>query len=425
MPRGSRRGPKRVELGSEEEVAGPSEAESEPLEEQPSERLAPVAQSYAIQLLEVELVENQGVGDEWLLTAVVSGRETKLELAELPQLLYSGPAQDLEIVFRAVERDAAQDDVGEATFHLAPPWEMGAAELEIVVYEDGEEGETVARWRLRVEVLQSQTDESSDAGSASSETDQPPGEAEGLVGSWLGTYTLPPLGFTLIGAGDLDGDGFADLLAASPRSTLVSLFVGQGDGRFEPVGEVGIGVVPERLLVADFNGDALGDIVAVTWADRNAKLLLSRGQFQLAPPISIGIPYGAWDVQVGQLNDHLGWELVWFTQRGPVVWSFTRQGQVMEWMSPPAGLSFVMLVPSPYVWTDVDADQSLDLVYYSHNPGELYLRWNGGTDLPIGFTPNQVPLHHLVAADVDGDGVPDILGLGNQGEIYIWRLNAP
>jgi hypothetical protein len=385
----------------------------------------PDAQEFELKLLGAELVENQGVGDEWLLTAVVSERETKLDLTQLPQLLYSGPVRELEIIFRAVERDAAQDDVGEAIFRLTPPWVAGASEVEIVVYEDGQEGNAQARWQLRLGVVEIQPGGSSGEATILPPPNQTSGEPGTLVGSWLGTYSLPPLGFSLIGAGDLDGDGFADLLAASPRSSLVSLFAGRGDGRFEALGEVGVGVVPERLLVADFNGDALGDIVAVAWADRNAKLLLSRGQFQLAPAISIGIPYGAWDVQVGQLNDHLGWELVWFTQRGPVVWSFTRQGQVMEWMHPPAGLSFVMLVPPPYVWTDVNADRSLDLVYYSHNPGELYLRWRGETDLLIGFTPDQVPLHHLVAADVDGDGMPDILGLGSQGEVYIWRLHAP
>ena len=407
-------------------MAGPSEAESELTGEQPAEQPpTPVAQRYEIQLLAVELAENQGVGDEWLLTAVISDRETKLDFTELPQLLYSGPARELEIIFRAVEKDAVQDDIGEAAFHLTPPWEVGVAEVEIVVYEDGEESETRALWQLRLEVSESQSDEGSGESSSSPNTDQATVQAEGLAGSWLGTYTLPPLGFTLIGAGDLNGDGFADLLAASPRSTLISLFAGQGDGQFEPLGEVGVGIVPERLLAADFNGDALSDIVAVTWADRSAKLLLSHGKFQLAPPISIGIPYGAWDVQVGQLNDHLGWELVWFTQRGLVVWSFTRQGQVVEWMHPPTELSFVTLVPSPYVWTDVDADRGLDLVYYTHNPGRIYLRWSEGLELPIGFTPDQVPLRQLVAADVDGDGKLDILGLGNQGEISIWRLNVP
>ena len=365
-------------------------------------------------------MENHGVGDEWMLSYLVLGQEAEIDLSTLPQSLYEGPAQDLSVTIRVIEKDAAQDDIGEAVLELAGPWTEARHELEVMVYEDGQEGDSFARWVFELEVGTPEPSDGEPETSALSIM-----EPQRMVGSWLATYSLPSPSFSLIGAGDINGDGLADLVAAAPRSPIVSLFAGSGNGQFELVARLGVGLTPDRLLIADFTGDALGDLVAVTWADQHAKLLLSRNGFQLTPPIAIGIPPGAWDVQVNQLNDHPGWELVWFTRRGPVVWSFTRQGRVVEWMNVPSELSFVMLTPPPYVWTDVDSDGKPDLAYYSHNPGEIVLRLHTGAELEVGFTPNRVSLSQLVAADVDGDGTPDLLGLGPHGKIYIWQLQQP
>lgn len=421
MPRGGGRRPKRIELGPTE-VEGPSEPEQalpeapEP-EEEPVSPAPAEAGSFRVRLSEAELVENHGVGDEWVLSYLILGQEDKIELASLPQPLYEGPAQDLNVIIRVIEKDAAQDDVGEAELELPAPWTDARYELEVVVYEDGQEGDRFARWRFELEVGPAGGEPGASALSSF--------ESRVIAEAGLITWSLPSPSFSLIGAGDINGDGLADLVAAGPRSSVVSLFGGSGSGEFELMGRLGVRITPDKLLVADFNGDSLGDLVAIAWAEQHANLLLSRGEFQLAPPISIGIPPGAWDVQVNQLNDHPGWELVWFTRRGPIVWSFTRQGRVVEWMNAPSELSFVMLTPPPYVWTDVDGDGSPDLAYYSHNPGEIFLRLHTGTVLEVGVTPNRVSLSQLVAADVDGDGTPDLLGLGPQGQIYIWELQKP
>jgi hypothetical protein len=244
--------------------------------------------------------------------------------------------------------------------------------------------------------------------------------AVSAVDQWLGPQLLSGTPVAHFGSGDLDGDGYADLVAAHVDSRNLVLFRGAGDGTFSAIREIVLGFRPDRVLVADFAGSALADIVAVSWTLRQTALLISEGPFAFGTPKSLGFPSKAHDLWAAQLNDHQASELIWRTASAPVVWSLTRTGQVVEWRTAPAAVLAAVPPQPPYAWADFTGDGAPEFAFYSHNPGEIFLV-AGDSHVELTITPGRMAFLQLVAADVDGDGRLDIIGLDPTGRVYTLR----
>lgn len=78
-----------------------------------------------------------------------------------------------------------------------------------------------------------------------------------------------------IAAGDLNGDGFTDLVSADTGTNTITLFLGAGDGTFTMFGARPVGAGPRALALADLNGDARADILAANRESNDVSLLLS------------------------------------------------------------------------------------------------------------------------------------------------------
>ncbi len=232
--------------------------------------------------------------------------------------------------------------------------------------------------------------------------------------------TLPPRGLALLGAGDLTGDGVADMVAGTCDTPRLILFQGRADGTFVERVTVSAGIKPERLLVADFTGNSLGDILAVNWTTRQATLLQSRGPFQMAAPMTLSMPSTSWGVWAGQFGANLGSDLVWLTTQGPVVWSFLEGAQPAQWASPPEGMSY--LIPqqdSLYSWVDLRG--SLGLVTYDRRERRMSLMTRTGEQL-LGELPTGLSFHALASAPgPQGEGLT-IVGLDQLGRLHTYRF---
>src|SRR5262245_21072752 len=62
---------------------------------------------------------------------------------------------------------------------------------------------------------------------------------------------------TSVAVGDFNGDGIQDVAVANNGSDTVGVFLGNGDGSFQPKTDSAAGPAPASLAVGDFNGDGI------------------------------------------------------------------------------------------------------------------------------------------------------------------------
>lgn len=75
-----------------------------------------------------------------------------------------------------------------------------------------------------------------------------------LSGGGLAYTTYPPV------CGDFNADGYIDVAAPVRFSNLVSVWFNNGDGTFSPAQQIGTDQEPDRINVADYNGDGFLDM---------------------------------------------------------------------------------------------------------------------------------------------------------------------
>jgi FG-GAP-like repeat len=132
-----------------------------------------------------------------------------------------------------------------------------------------------------------------------------------LIGNGDGTFQSATthsvdLGPSSVAVGDINGDGFADIVTADYgfsnssgafHNNDVSILLGNGSGGFtkasgSPIslGSVVQPVEPYTAAVADVNGDGFADIVTVNYAASTVDVLLNNGNGTFAAPKSISLP---------------------------------------------------------------------------------------------------------------------------------------
>jgi hypothetical protein len=92
---------------------------------------------------------------------------------------------------------------------------------------------------------------------------------EGLVAIYLGNgdgtfqpavgYAVSAYAYSIL-AGDFNNDGIPDLAVAINSANTVSILLGNGDGTFQTAVDYPTGISPYGLAIGDFNGDGIPDL---------------------------------------------------------------------------------------------------------------------------------------------------------------------
>ncbi|MFO1051061.1 MAG: VCBS repeat-containing protein [Planctomycetota bacterium] len=227
-----------------------------------------------------------------------------------------------------------------------------------------------------------------------------------------------------IAAGDIDGDGIADLLVAraGPYSVLL-LGNGRGEYRAAPddaIEWVGRSGNPVPIL---FDADGDGDLDAYLGGAQQDALLLNDGTLHLRDatahlPVEQDTALAA---AQGDLDGDGAPDLAIGTDRGLRIWR-NRAGGIAGYFEPMPGIPVITDPVRAMLAVDVDHDGDLDLVL----GGDLrdWLLRNQGAGVlvdDLAALPVQGPRYtrSLATGDVDGDGDPD-LALGDYGDDRLW-----
>jgi FG-GAP-like repeat len=229
---------------------------------------------------------------------------------------------------------------------------------------------------------------------------------------------------------DFNNDGHPDLAVATAAGGI-EIFLGLGDGSFEPASIPFVQSVPPPnsgpapqlvLFVADFNGDGNQDLVV---RDITGPVLVYFGDGQGGFSAPVSSPFGGSIVAVDDFNGDGRPDLVVESSDG--ISLLLGKGDGTFSTTPPV-FSLGMQAPgrpppcciSGVVADDFNGDGNLDLALaLSSSIVVLSGRGDGSFDSPIVIPEGPFFFAgQLFVADVNGDSIPDLIALGGERFAY-------
>jgi Big-like domain-containing protein/VCBS repeat protein/FG-GAP repeat protein len=225
---------------------------------------------------------------------------------------------------------------------------------------------------------------------------------------------------------DVNGDGIPDLIVlnayvpGNQASGSVGVMLGYGNGTFHPVVTYAAGGANvSGIAVGDLNGDGQPDIVVTTCGgyctdngnDGTVNVLLANGGGTFQAPVVYAVYGAGGGVVIADVNGDGKPDLI-----VPYGAGGGRGGGVEVMLgngdgtfSPGWSYNFDTPASSPLV-ADVNGDGIPDLLIATNQTIDVMLgRGNGQFDSPLVYLVNGLQPFSLAVADVNGDGKPDVI----------------
>ena len=264
-----------------------------------------------------------------------------------------------------------------------------------------------------------------------------------LMGNGDGTFK-PPVSYisdisssvvpTALAVADLNGDGKLDIVAVltngsgDQQGSAAGVFIGNGDGTFQPVAKYDTGPDSTTIAIADVNRDGKPDLVV---GDQiTAAVLLGNGNGTFQPRVEYPTvppgttPGGVDQVLVADVDGDGKPDLVVTNQGG----GSNHDGSIGVLLGngdgtfePVVNYDQGGLLPWSFAYTDMDGDGIPDFAladYCTENQNGCYTagfvsvvlgNGNGTFQPPITVASSTTGVRALAAADLNGDGRPDLV----------------
>jgi RHS repeat-associated protein len=223
-----------------------------------------------------------------------------------------------------------------------------------------------------------------------------------------------PQGFTL---GDLNNDGYLDLVTTNIDSDTISVLLGNADGSFRTRTDFSTGHAPQSVKIADLNQDGKADIVTANRYSDTVSILLGDGQGNFSSHAEVVVGSAPSDVAITDLNHDGKIDLV--TTNSGINSITTLFGNGDGTFASPINIVTATSVSSLAVG-DLNQDGNVDIVIttspygYGSNFSVLLGNSNGTFAPKVDYSANTNPFS-VQLVDVDGNGKLDILGIGSSG----------
>ncbi len=251
-----------------------------------------------------------------------------------------------------------------------------------------------------------------------------------LLGTGGGLFATPvmyPTGNSAnaVVTGDLNGDGNLDVVVTNYADGTVSVLLGVGDGTFAPAITTASGFSTYSsldLVLADFDGDGVLDVVTYAQSGNNAYLLRGNGNGTLQGPVNVL----KWNnsltaLRAADVNGDGRMDLVATDYYTNIL---VIKGNGDGTFQAPTTITVNYYANFIYP-ADLNGDGKIDLILsYNYSGTIAVLMGNGdGTfQSPINYSAYNIS--RLAVDDLNGDGNLDVVGVGGSNTISVFYGNG-